>query len=178
MKVIGFAGWSGAGKTTLVERLIPRFTARGMRVAVIKHAHHRFDLDRPGKDSWRHREAGAAEVLVTSGGRWALLHELRDAPEPTLEAHLARLSPCDVVFVEGYRHAAIAKIEVYRPAVGQPPLFPSDPAIVAVATDDPTAALAGHADWISGGRRRCFDLDAVDEIAGFIDGLPTVPRQP
>lgn len=189
MKVIGFAGWSGAGKTTLVERLIPRFTGRGLRVSVVKHAHHRFDIDRPGKDSWRHREAGAAEVLVTSAGRWALLHELRDAPEPPLETHLARLSPCDLVLVEGYRRADIPKVEVHRAATGQPLLFPGDPAIVAVATDAREAVLAAHGDRFAGvagvavadgaaggagaGARRCFDLDAVDEIARFIEDLPS-----
>ncbi len=178
MKVVGIAGWSGAGKTTLLERLIPCLRGWGRTVSVIKHAHHRFDIDRPGKDSWRHREAGATEVLITSAGRWALLHELRDAAEPSLDAHLARLSPCDLVLVEGYRHAAIPKIEVFRPAAGQRPLFPGDPAIVALATDDAPAALSGHEHWLQSGRGRCFDLDAIDDIARFIDGLPSGQRHP
>src|SRR5690606_34652806 len=118
MRVFGIAGYSGSGKTTLIERLIPDFTGRGLRVSLVTHAHHRFDIDRAGKDSWRHREAGATEVLVTSSMRWALMHELRGAPEPTLEEQLARLSPCDLVLVEGFKHASIPKLEVYRPSLG------------------------------------------------------------
>ena len=136
MRVFGIAGYSGSGKTTLIERLIPDFTGRGLRVSLVKHAHHRFDIDRPGKDSWRHREAGATEVLVTSSMRWALMHELRGAPEPTLEEQLARLSPCDLVLVEGFKHASIPKLEVYRPSLGHPALHPHDPFIVAVASDE------------------------------------------
>ncbi len=110
MKVFGFAGWSGSGKTTLVEKLIPEFTARGLRVSVIKHAHHGFDLDKPGKDSWRHREAGATQVLMLSNDRWVLMHELRGAPEPTLDEQLRLLEPCDLVLIEGYKAAAVPKI--------------------------------------------------------------------
>jgi len=135
MRAIGFAGWSGAGKTTLIEQLIPRLVRRGLRVSLIKHAHHRFEIDTPGKDSWRHREAGATEVLIGSDQRWALMHELRGAPEPTLEAQLARLSPCDLVLVEGYKRHPVPKIEVHRPAQGRPLLHPGDPTIVALATD-------------------------------------------
>ncbi|HMW23686.1 MAG TPA: molybdopterin-guanine dinucleotide biosynthesis protein B [Burkholderiaceae bacterium] len=135
MKVFGMAGWSGSGKTTLVERLIPVFTARGLRVSVIKHAHHGFDLDRPGKDSWRHREAGATQVLMLSNDRWILMHELRGAPEPTLEEQLRLLAPCDLVLIEGYKAAAVPKIEIHRPAHGRPPLWPENPHVVAVATD-------------------------------------------
>ena len=133
MKVFGFAGWSGSGKTTLVEKLIPEFTARGLRVSVIKHAHHGFDLDKPGKDSWRHREAGATQVLMLSNDRWVLMHELRGAPEPSLEAQLRLLEPCDLV--EGYKAAAVPKIEIHRPAHGKPPLWPENPHVVAVATN-------------------------------------------
>ena len=122
MKVIGMAGWSGSGKTTLVEQLIPHFTARGLRVSVIKHAHHGFDLDRPGKDSYRHREAGATQVLMLSNDRWVLMHELRGAPEPTLDEQLRLLAPCDLVLIEGYKEAAVPKIEIHRPALGKPPL--------------------------------------------------------
>ena len=135
MKVIGFAGWSGAGKTTLLTRLIPHLIAKGLRVSTLKHAHHAFDVDVPGKDSWRHREAGAAEVLVSSGKRWALMHELRGADEPKLPELLARMSPVDLVIVEGFKRELHPKIEVYRAANGKPPLFPDDSHIVGVATD-------------------------------------------
>lgn len=133
--VFGFAGWSGSGKTTLIERLIPLFVAQGLRVSLVKHAHHAFDVDRPGKDSWRHRQAGATEVLLASDRRWALMHESRDEPEPILEDLLARLSPCDLVLVEGYKREALPKLEVHRPMLGKPLLHPDDPYIVAVATD-------------------------------------------
>jgi molybdopterin-guanine dinucleotide biosynthesis protein B len=139
MRVFGFAGWSGSGKTTLIEQLIPRFITRGLTVSLIKHAHHEFDLDRPGKDSFRHRQAGCQEVLVTSAGRWALQHELRGAPELTLEQALQRLSPCDLALIEGFKVASIPKLEVYRESVGKPLLHPRDPTIVAVATDGPLA---------------------------------------
>ena len=135
MKVFGIAGFSGSGKTTLIEKLIPAIRARGLRVSVIKHAHHGFDLDRPGKDSWRHREAGASEVLMLSGQRWVLMHELRGAAEPTLAAQLAILSPCDLVLIEGFTAAPVPKVEVFRPANGKPPLWPENPHVVAVATD-------------------------------------------
>ncbi|CCD88696.1 molybdopterin-guanine dinucleotide biosynthesis protein B, mobB [Bradyrhizobium sp. ORS 285] len=137
MKIIGLAGWSGAGKTTLLTRLIPHLNAQGLRVSVIKHAHHRFDVDTPGKDSWRHREAGAAEVLVASGTRWALMHELRGAPEPPLTDLLARLSPVDLVVIEGYKAGPHHRIEVHRAANGKPLLFPADPGIIAIASDVP-----------------------------------------
>jgi molybdopterin-guanine dinucleotide biosynthesis adapter protein len=135
VKVFGFAGWSGSGKTTLIEKLIPRFSGAGLRVSLIKHAHHTFDVDQPGKDSYRHRHAGAGEVLVTSSRRWVLMHELRGAAEPSFEAQLARLSPCDLVIVEGFKHAPIPKLEVWRRATGEPLLHPNDPHIVAIATD-------------------------------------------
>jgi molybdopterin-guanine dinucleotide biosynthesis adapter protein len=134
-RVFGFAGYSGAGKTTLIEKLIPRFTARGLTVSLIKHTHHGFDIDRPGKDSYRHREAGCQEVMVTSNQRWALMHELRGQAVPTLQDHVAVLAPCDVVLVEGYRSWPIPKLEVFRPQAGHPLLFPDDPDIVAVASD-------------------------------------------
>jgi molybdopterin-guanine dinucleotide biosynthesis protein B len=135
MKVIGLAGWSGAGKTTLLTRLIPHFSAEGLRVSVIKHAHHHFDVDVPGKDSWRHREAGAAEVLISSEKRWALMHELRGATEPRLPELLNKLSPVDLVVVEGFKREPLRKIEVHRAANGKPLLFPDDPAIVGIAAD-------------------------------------------
>jgi molybdopterin-guanine dinucleotide biosynthesis protein B len=135
MKVIGLAGWSGAGKTTLLSRLIPHFIAEGMRVSVIKHAHHEFDVDVPGKDSWVHRQSGAAEVLVSSTRRWALMHELRGAPEPKLPELLAKMSPVDLVLIEGFKREPHRKIEVHRAANGKPALFPDDPGIVGIATD-------------------------------------------
>ncbi len=135
MKVIGLAGWSGAGKTTLLTRVIPLFRTQGLRVSVIKHAHHKFDVDMPGKDSWRHREAGAEEVLVSSGNRWALMHELRGAPEPRLPDLLKKLSRVDLVVIEGYKAEPHRKIEVHRSANGKPFLFPGDPGIVGIASD-------------------------------------------
>ena len=135
MKTFGFAGWSGSGKTTLIEKLIPRFTGRGLRVSLIKHAHHTFDVDHPGKDSYRHRHAGAGEVLVTSSRRWVLMHELRGAAEPSLDEQLKHLSPCDLLIVEGFKHAPIPKLEVWRALTGESLLHPQDPHIVAVASD-------------------------------------------
>ncbi len=135
MKTFGFAGWSGSGKTTLIEKLIPLFVRRGLRVSLIKHAHHTFDVDREGKDSYRHRHAGATEVLVTSSRRWVLMHELRGEREPTFDEQVARISPCDLLIVEGFKFAPIPKLEVWRAATGEALLHPNDPHIVAVATD-------------------------------------------
>jgi molybdopterin-guanine dinucleotide biosynthesis protein B len=135
MKVIGLAGWSGAGKTTLLARIIPHFLKGGLRVSVIKHAHHSFDVDVPGKDSWVHRQSGAVEVLVSSGQRWALMHELRGAAEPRLPELLKKMSPVDLVVVEGFKSEPHRKIEVHRAANGKAMLFPDDPAIVGIATD-------------------------------------------
>jgi molybdopterin-guanine dinucleotide biosynthesis adapter protein len=135
MKVIGLAGWSGAGKTTLLSRLIPHLLEQGLRVSVIKHAHHGFDVDVPGKDSWVHRQAGATEVLVSSGRRWALMHELREASEPRLPDLLKKMSQVDLVLVEGFKAESHRKIEVHRAANDKPLLFPDDPAITGIATD-------------------------------------------
>ena len=141
MRVLGLAGWSGAGKTTLLVRLLPLLRADGLRVSTVKHAHHGFDVDRPGKDSFRHRDAGAGEVLVASARRWVLMHETTAADgaeaEPRLSALLRRLSPCDLVLAEGFKSLPHPKLEVHRAAVGRPPLFPGDPAVVAVASDVP-----------------------------------------
>ena len=134
-KVFGFAGWSGSGKTTLIEKLIPRLVADGLRVSLIKHAHHAFDVDQPGKDSYRHRHAGASEVLVTSSRRWVLMHELRGVAEPSFEEQLQHLAPCDLVLVEGFKFAPIPKLEVWRAATGEPLLCTNDPNIIAVASD-------------------------------------------
>ncbi len=137
MKVFGIAGFSGAGKTTLIEHLIPRFVARGLTVSLIKHTHHAFDIDRPGKDSFRHREAGAMEVMLVSDQRWVLMHESRGRPEPPLDQQLERMTPCDLVLVEGYKATPIPKLEVHRPANGKPLLWQEQPGIIAVATDAP-----------------------------------------
>jgi molybdopterin-guanine dinucleotide biosynthesis protein B len=157
MKTFGFAGYSGSGKTTLIEQLIPRFVAQGLRVSLIKHAHHAFDVDQPGKDSYRHRHAGASEVLVTSSRRWVLMHELRGEAEPTFDAQLGHLAPCDLLLVEGFKHAPIPKLEVWRSATGEGLLHPNDPHIVAVASD---ATLDTRLPWL--------DLNDVEGIAGFI----------
>jgi molybdopterin-guanine dinucleotide biosynthesis protein B len=135
MKLIGLAGWSGAGKTTLLERVIPHLIARGLSVSTLKHAHHKFDVDVPGKDSWKHRQAGATEVLVASANRFALMHELRGAPEPTLPELLSLLSPVDLVIVEGFKRDAHPKLEVHRAANAKPWMHPDMPGIVAVASD-------------------------------------------
>jgi molybdopterin-guanine dinucleotide biosynthesis protein B len=137
MRIIGLAGWSGSGKTTLVTSVIPVLVKRGLRVATIKHAHHEFDTDQPGKDSWLHRQAGACEVAIVSSRRWAIVHELGGEPEPPLAEVLAKLSPVDLVIVEGFKRHAHPKLEVYRATVGKPLLHPDDDCIVAVATDAP-----------------------------------------
>jgi len=157
MKTFGFAGWSGSGKTTLIEKLIPRFVQRGLKVSLIKHAHHTFDVDQPGKDSYRHRHAGAAEVLVTSSRRWVLMHELRGAHEPAFEEQLKHLSPCDLLLVEGFKFAPIPKLEVWRAETGEALLHPNDPHIVALATDSKVET-----------KLPVFDLNDDAAIASFI----------
>jgi molybdopterin-guanine dinucleotide biosynthesis protein B len=159
MRLFGFAGFSGSGKTTLIEKLIPRLVARGLRVSLIKHAHHAFDVDQPGKDSYRHREAGCGEVLVTSSRRWVLMHELRGAPEPSLLDLAGALSPCDLVLVEGFKREAIPKLEVHRAAnQGAEWIFPRDPHVVAIATDASVQSPLPT-----------FGLDDVDVIAAFVE---------
>jgi len=165
MRMFGFAGWSGSGKTTLIERLIPALTTRGLTVSLIKHAHHDFDVDQPGKDSWRHREAGCSEVLVTSSVRWALMHELRETRELTLPEAAARLAPCDLVLVEGFKRAPIPKLEVWREANGKAMLHPQDPHIVGLATDRPDRYM---------GTLPTFDLDDVTGIATFVVARATI----
>lgn len=157
MKILGIAGYSGSGKTTLIEKLLPLLNADGLRVSVIKQSHHDIAVDAPGKDSWRHRQAGAHEVLLTSPHRWMLVGELRGAPEPTLAKHLARLAPCDLVLVEGYRHAAHAKLEVWRRDNARPWLHPEDAQVVAVASDQAPAGAIRH-----------LDLNDAEAIAAFI----------
>lgn len=158
MRVIGFAGWSGAGKTTLLARLIPALTARGLSVSTVKHAHHEFDVDTPGKDSHTHRMVGAREVLVASARRWALMHELRGAAEPELPELLAHLAPVDLVLVEGYKRDHHPKIEIYRASVGKPPLHPDDPHIAGIASDAP----------LPGAPLPVMALDDTAAIADFV----------
>jgi molybdopterin-guanine dinucleotide biosynthesis protein B len=134
-RIIGLAGWSGSGKTTLLTKLIPLLTARGLTVATIKHAHHAFEVDHPGKDSYEHRKAGASEVIVSSSRRWEQIHEVVETAEATLFELLGRVSPCDLILVEGYKRAVHPKLEVFRAAVGRAPLHPDDARIVAVASD-------------------------------------------
>ena len=159
MRVIGIAGWSGAGKTTLLAKLIPCLAARGLRVSTVKHAHKDFDMDRPGKDSHTHRTAGAVEVVVSSVNRWALVHELRGAPELALHALLGKLSAVDLVLVEGFKREAHPKLEVHRASVGKPLLYPDDPTIVAIASDAP----------ISVGTLPLLMLDDVEGIAAIVE---------
>lgn len=135
MKILGIVGWSGSGKTTLLTAMLPLLRARGLTVSTVKHTHHGFDMDRPGKDTFRHREAGAHEVLVASGTRWALLHEVTGT-EPSLPDLLARMEPVDLVLVEGYKAHPFPKLEVHRPSLGKPPIWPDQPDIVAVASND------------------------------------------
>lgn len=158
MKLFGIAGWSGSGKTTLVVRLLPELIGRGLTVSTVKHAHHGFDIDTPGKDSYEHRKAGAAEVLVSSRHRWALLHENGEGPEATLDELVRGMSPVDLVLVEGFKAEEMDKLEVHRPALGKALLCESDPRIVVVASDAalPAAALP------------VLDLDDTTAIADFI----------
>ena len=159
MRTFGFAGWSGSGKTTLIEKLIPLFVKRGLRVSLIKHAHHSFDIDVPGKDSYRHRAAGATEVLVTSSRRWVLMHELRGEQEPSFEEQVKHFSVCDLLIVEGYKFAPIPKLEVWRAVTGESLLHPNDPHIVAVASDVKVDT-----------RLPLLDLNAHEAIGAFILG--------
>jgi molybdopterin-guanine dinucleotide biosynthesis adapter protein len=161
MRIIGLAGWSGAGKTTLVARLLPVLTVRGHRVSTVKHAHHAFDIDHPGKDSYAHRMAGSTETLVSSANRFALIHELRGAPEWRLPALLAKLSPVDFVLIEGFKREAHPKIEVFRAANGRPPLHPEDAMIRAIATDSPFAETSLPQ----------VGLDAIEAIADLVERL-------
>lgn len=157
MKVFGFAGYSGSGKTTLIEKLVPIFKSRGLKVSLVKHAHHEFDVDQPGKDSYRHRQAGCSEVLVTSSQRWVLMHELRNETELTLQQALKQLSICDLALVEGFKKEAIPKLEIYRASVGKPNLYGEDSNIIGIASD---ARVDSALPWL--------DLDQPEEIADFI----------
>jgi molybdopterin-guanine dinucleotide biosynthesis protein B len=165
-RVIGLAGWSGAGKTTLITKVIPVLIARGLKVATVKHAHHEFDIDRPGKDSWLHREAGASEVAVVSSRRWALIHELRGEPEPPLADILAKLAPVDLVIIEGFKRHGHPKLEIYRAAIGKPLIYPEDNCIVAIAADTPLPQA----------QLPVLNLDDIEGIANVLQA-EALPRE-
>ena len=160
MRLIGLSGWSDSGKTTLITALIPALTRRGRTVSTVKHAHHAFDIDKPGKDSFVHRESGAQEVLISSERRWALMRELREEPEPRLQELLAHLGPVDLVLVEGFKREVHPKIEIHRAVIGKPLLYPDDPQILAIASDPPLAdAPIPH-----------VGLNDVEAIADLVEG--------
>ena len=166
-RVFGITGWKNSGKTTLTEKLVAELVRRGWSVSTVKHAHHDFDIDKPGADSFRHRQAGAMEVAIVSGRRWALMHELRGEDEPTLDAILSRLAPSDIVLVEGYKREAHKKIETRRlEAKDRTPLAASDPNIVAIAAD-----FAADGEGLP-----VFDLDDVKSIADFVEGIAGLKR--
>jgi molybdopterin-guanine dinucleotide biosynthesis protein B len=158
MKVLGLAGWSGAGKTTLMVRLIPELVSRGLKVSTMKHAHHAFDVDKPGKDSHRHREAGATEVLVSSEHRWALMHEHRGEREPSSIELMRHMTPVDLLLIEGFKRDPHDKLEIYRPALGKPLLSTDDPSFVAVLSDAPVPET----------RLPVINLNDIAAIADFI----------
>lgn len=166
MKIFGFAGWSGSGKTTLVKAVIPALIERGLKISTIKHTHHNFDIDRPGKDSFEHRAAGAHEVVITGAARWALLHENRGEPEPDINAMLSRMSPVDLVIIEGFKSYSHPKMEVYRPEVGKPIICADDPSVVAVAS---TASLDVNIPQL--------DLNDVEAIAEFVINYCELPAE-
>ena len=158
MKIFGLAGWSGSGKTTLIVKLIPEFVSRGLTVSTMKHAHHKFDIDVPGKDSYEHRQAGASEVMISASQRWALMHEVRDGNEPSVDELIARMSPVDLLLVEGFKWHSHPKMEIHRPSIGKPLLQKDDPEIIAVASDEALAGLSVP----------MLDLNDVNGIADFI----------
>ncbi|MBT3915654.1 MAG: molybdopterin-guanine dinucleotide biosynthesis protein B [Rhodospirillaceae bacterium] len=158
MKIFGLAGWSGSGKTTLIVKLIPEFVSRGLAVSTMKHAHHEFDIDVPGKDSYEHRQAGASEVMISASQRWALMHEVKDEDEPSIDELIARMTPVDLLLVEGFKWHSHPKMEIHRPAVGKPLLQTDDPEIIAVASDGAIASLSVPV----------LDLNDVKGIADFI----------
>lgn len=168
MKIFGLAGWSGSGKTSLMVRLVPELVGRRLSVSTMKHAHHAFDVDTPGKDSYEHRQAGATEVLVTSANRWALMHELRGAPEARMEDLVARMTPVDLLLIEGFKHHAHDKLEVFRRDVGKPLLCVADPRVVAVASDGPVPEA----------RAPVIALDDTRAIADFIVAHCGLARTP
>lgn len=160
MKMFGLVGWSGSGKTTLMEQLIPELTGRGVSVSTMKHTHHTFEIDKPGKDSFKHRMAGATQVAVLSSARWALVHELRGTPEPSVDEMIAKMAPVDLVLIEGFKRHGHPKIEVFRPSLRETMLQPSDDSVVAVATDEDLGEVTVPV----------LDLNHVAQVADFIIG--------
>jgi molybdopterin-guanine dinucleotide biosynthesis adapter protein len=158
MKIFGLAGWSGSGKTTLIVNLIPELVGRGLSVSTMKHAHHDFDIDQPGKDSFEHRQAGASEVMISASKRWALMHEVRKEGEPSVDELIARMTPVDLLLVEGFKWHAHSKMEIHRPTLGKPLLQNNDSDIVAVASDENIEDLTVPV----------FDLNNIIGIADFI----------
>lgn len=180
MRVIGLAGWSGAGKTTLLRKLIPELNGRGLKVSTLKHAHHAFEIDQPGKDSFEHRAAGASEVLVASGRRWALLHELRGEGEPGLGQLLQKLTPVDLVIVEGFKAHAHPKIEVHRAANGKPFLFGEIPNVRAIAADRPVpnapVPVVRLDDVITIADHLLAVAEAAESVIASLEALPASQR--
>lgn len=166
MKIFGFAGWSGSGKTTLVTQVIPALSSRGLKVSTIKHTHHKFDIDKPGKDTYRHREAGAHEVFIAGGQRWALLHENRGEREPTIEEMLERMTEVDLVLIEGFKTYPHPKMEIFRSDVGKPMLCADDPTIVAIATTDDLDVDIPR-----------IDLNDIEAVADFIIEFCELPAE-
>ena len=166
MKVFGLVGWSGSGKTTLIKKLLPELTGRGWTVSTMKHTHHKFDIDKPGKDSFEHRQAGATEVMVVSEKRWALMHELRAEPEPPMEEMIQVMSPVDVLLIEGFKTHKHAKLEVFRPSIGKSLLRKEDESVVAIATDENMAPMPVPV----------LDLNDVSAVADFILDYCDLPK--
>ena len=177
-KVLGIVGWSGSGKTTLIIALIPELRRRGLKVATLKHAHHNFDVDKPGKDSYEHRKAGASEVIVSSALRWAHMHEVGDAREATLAELLQRLSPCDMILVEGFKTDRHPKLEVFRAATQKTPLYPEDDRIVAVASDqkllDATVPVVDLNNVEAVADLACTKAEALDSVLVALTGVTTI----
>ena len=175
--VLGVVGWSGSGKTTLLTKLIPLLVGRGLRIATLKHAHHAFDVDQPGKDSYEHRKAGASEVIVSSSRRWAQMHEIGEGAEATLAQLLRRLSPCDLVLVEGYKSERHSKMEVFRQAAGKSPLYPADSRIVAIASDqmipDASIPVVDLNDIEAVGNMVCACAEGIDSVLARLEAAST-----
>jgi len=166
MKVFGLVGWSGSGKTTLIKKLLPELTARGWTVSTMKHTHHKFDIDKPGKDSFEHRKAGATEVMVVSEKRWALMHELRDESEPPMEEMIEVMSPVDVLLIEGFKTHKHAKLEVFRPSIGKSLWSKEDESVVAIATDEKMPPM----------QVPVLDLNDIPSVADFILDFCNLPK--
>ena len=165
MKIFGLAGWSGSGKTRLITRLLPELIGRGYSVSTIKHAHHNFDVDKPGKDSFEHRQAGASEVMIASEKRWALMHEHRVAPEPNIEALIAEMTPVNLILIEGFKAHKHPKLEIHRAEMKKPLMYLNDPHIVAMASDRPVETSLPQ-----------LDIEDILSIASFIESHCSLRR--